>query len=321
MLELLELTKTFRRRRTPGSGSAESDQVRGDASDGMGTTVVALDQLSLTVAPGRVVGFVGANGAGKTTAMRIALGVLDADAGQVCVDGRAATTQDRRRFGYMPEERGLYPKMRVGDQIAYLARLHGHTSGDARARTERWLERLGVAHYRGDRVESLSLGNQQRVQLAAALVHEPAYLVLDEPFNGLDPIGVDVMGDVLSEAVAEGAGVVFSSHQLELVERLCDEVVIIRDGRVVAAGTVAGLSVGRRRSVAMTTTAPPEDWLPPGHEVVSVEPTTLGYESVIGLPDGTSGSTAVRAAVGAGDVLACTPVEARLSEIFREVVA
>jgi ABC-2 type transport system ATP-binding protein len=146
---------------------------------------------------------------------------------------------ERARFGYMPEERGLYPKMRVRAQLAYLAGLHGVTEPERAA--DRWIERLGLAERAGDRVEQLSLGNQQRVQLAAALVHDPELLVLDEPFSGLDPVGVDVLSGVLRDYAATGVPVVFSSHQLELVERLCEAVAIISDGALVAAGPVAEL--------------------------------------------------------------------------------
>jgi ABC-2 type transport system ATP-binding protein len=184
-------------------------------------------------------GFVGPNGAGKTTTMRIILGVLAADAGAVRWREQPVTAQTRRRFGYMPEERGLYPKMRVRPQLTYLAALHGVAAPEAAA--DRWIERLGIAERADDRVEALSLGNQQRVQLAAALVHEPELLVLDEPFSGLDPVGVDVLSGVLAEYAATGVPVVFSSHQLELVERLCEAVAIIKDGRLVASGTVEEL--------------------------------------------------------------------------------
>ena len=194
-------------------------------------------------------GFVGPNGAGKTTTMRIVLGVLEPDAGEVRWRGAPLDADDRRRrIGYMPEERGLYPKMKVGEQLAYLAELHGlDRAARGRARREHWMERLGVAERADDRVEELSLGNQQRVQLAAALVHEPDLLVLDEPFSGLDPVGVDVLSEVLRRARRVGAAVpvVFSSHQLELVERLCDAVAIINGGRLVAAGTVEELRAGR----------------------------------------------------------------------------
>ena len=203
--------------------------------------VVALDDLGFRVPRGQLHGFVGPNGAGKTTAMRIVLGVLEPDAGSVSWDDRPVTTETRAGFGYMPEERGLYPKMRVADQLTYMARLHGLDAGAARSAAVDWIERLGLADRADTRVEELSLGNQQRVQLGAALVHSPALLVLDEPFSGLDPGGVDVLAEVLAERARDGAAVVFSSHQLELVERLCDAVSIVNNGRLVASGEVAGL--------------------------------------------------------------------------------
>ena len=213
--------------------------------------VVALDGVSFEVPEGRIVGFVGRNGSGKTTTMRIALGVLHADAGRVLWRGRPVDPVTRRRFGYMPEERGLYPKMRVREQLVYLARLRGTPKGVARSRATQLLEILEVVGDPNDRMETLSLGNQQRVQLAAALVHEPDVLVLDEPFSGLDPVGVDVLAEVLrGQARDRGVPVVFSSHQLELVERLCDEVVLIDRGRIVARGSWCSTSrrIVRQRS-------------------------------------------------------------------------
>jgi ABC-2 type transport system ATP-binding protein len=198
---------------------------------------LALDGVTFAVGDGRLTGFVGGNGAGKTTAMRIVLGVLAADSGTVTVDGAAVTAADRRRFGYMPEERGLYPKMRVLEQTVYLARLHGWTPAAARRNATELLERLGLGERLDDTVESLSLGNQQRAQIAAALVHRPEVLVLDEPFSGLDPMAVETVQSVLADAAAQGAPVLFSSHQLDVVERLCDDLVIIADGRIRAAGS------------------------------------------------------------------------------------
>jgi len=219
---------------------------------------VALDGLSFAVDEGRIFGFVGANGAGKTTAMRIVLGVLDADAGEVRWRGDKLGPEERRRIGYMPEERGLYPKMRVGEQLAYLATLHGMSDADAAAAAHRWADRLGVGARVGDKVEALSLGNQQRVQLAAALVHEPDLLVLDEPFSGLDPVGVDVLSQVLlGEARRRGVPVIFSSHQLELVERLCDAVAIIQEGKLVVTGPVDEL---REPHWKVTVSGAPDDW-------------------------------------------------------------
>jgi ABC-2 type transport system ATP-binding protein len=211
--------------------------------------IVALDNVSFTVREGEMFGFIGPNGAGKTTAMRIILGVLEADAGEVLWRGHPMDDEARRRVGYMPEERGLYPKMRVRDQLEYFARLHGLSTHDAQEATTYWTERLGVAERAGDRVEALSLGNQQRVQLAAALVHGPELLVLDEPFSGLDLVGVDALAEVLAEQAAKGVPVIFSSHQLGLVERLCEAVAIINRGRLVASGPVEELraSGGERR--------------------------------------------------------------------------
>src|SRR3989440_2893581 len=209
--------------------------------------VVALRDLSFTVGPGELFGFVGSNGAGKTTTMRIIMGVLSADAGEVRWKGKRISLDTRRRFGYMPEERGLYPKMKVLEQLVYLAELHGLTSTAARQASRQWLERMGLAERGNDDVQKLSRGNQQRVQLAAALAYEPELLILDEPFAGLDPVAVDVMSEVLRERSQAGIPVIFSSHQLEIVEALCDRVGIIRSGGVVAQGTVDELRQGGPR--------------------------------------------------------------------------
>ena len=225
-----------------------------DLSKRYGDTV-ALDGLGFTVDAGQVFGFVGPNGAGKTTTMRIVMGVLHPDSGEVLWSGKRVDAELRRRFGYMPEERGLYPKMAVGEQLTFFAELHGLSAADARSSSDEWTERLGISDRRDDKVEELSLGNQQRVQLAAALVHEPELLVLDEPFSGLDPVGVDVLSEVLLGVARERrVPVIFSSHQLELVERLCDAVAIIRDGRLVATGLVDELRrrrAGRRWTVEL----------------------------------------------------------------------
>jgi ABC-2 type transport system ATP-binding protein len=209
--------------------------------------VTALDGLSMRPGPGRMHGFVGRNGAGKTTTMRIVLGLLDPDGGSVTWNGAPPGAEDRRTAGYMPEERGLYPKMRVLDQVAYFGTLSGLPPAEARDRAGQWLTELGLAERLGDRAEALSLGNQQRVQLATALVQGPELLVLDEPFSGLDPVGVDVLARVLRAQADRGATVVFSSHQLDLVERICDEVTIVDAGRVVAAGPIPQLRTERAR--------------------------------------------------------------------------
>ncbi|MEE8603171.1 ABC transporter ATP-binding protein [Euzebya tangerina] len=203
--------------------------------------ITALDGCSFTVRPGRMLGFLGRNGAGKTTTMRAIFGLLTPDSGEVRWNGTPVGEADLARFGYMPEERGLYPKMRAGDQLAYLGRLHGMTKAQATAASEMWLTKLGLEERMGDPVEDLSQGNQQRVQLAAALIHDPELLVLDEPFNGLDPLGADTMASVLRERSAAGTAVVFSSHQLEVVEELCEDVAIIHEGSIRRTGEVQDL--------------------------------------------------------------------------------
>lgn len=203
--------------------------------------VVALDGCDFSVERGRMLGFLGPNGAGKTTAMRSIFGLIRPDSGTVTWDGEPITPEDRLGFGYMPEQRGLYPKMKAHDQLAYLGRLHGMSQADAGSAADRWLEIFGLADRRHDLVETLSHGNQQRVQLAAALVHDPELLVLDEPFSGLDPIAVETMSGVLRDEAAAGKAVVFSSHQLDLVEDLCEDVAIINEGAVVVRGTVRDL--------------------------------------------------------------------------------
>ncbi|MFE0026576.1 ABC transporter ATP-binding protein [Amycolatopsis sp. NPDC059021] len=280
--------------------------------------VVALREMTFSVRPGELFGFVGSNGAGKTTTMRIALGVLAADSGAVRWAGEPVTHETRRHIGYMPEERGLYPKMKVAEQLTYLARLHGMSAAAARASAEEWTERLGVAARRDDEVQKLSLGNQQRVQLAAALVHEPRILVLDEPFSGLDPVAVDVMSQVLKEKAAEGVPVVFSSHQLDLVERLCDRVGIVRSGQMVASGTVTELRAGGTVRLLIDAPAAPDGWADalPGVKVLGRDGTVTEVE----LGDGADDQEVLRAALATGPVREFARKQPSLTELFRSVV-
>jgi ABC-2 type transport system ATP-binding protein len=281
--------------------------------------VVALDGISFSVAAGQMFGFVGPNGAGKTTAMRIVLGVLAADCGEVLFDGRPVTFQARARFGYMPEERGLYPKMRVRSQLVYLAQLHGVDGGAATRAADRWIEQLGLSERAGDRVEQLSLGNQQRVQLAAALVHDPDLLVLDEPFSGLDPVGVDVLSGVLADYAATGVPVVFSSHQLELVERLCEAVAIIKDGRLVASGPVEELrNRGSDQRHVRVAVQGGEDWLA---QVPGITVKARGPNGVLVQLQQATADDVLDAARAAGTVTYFSLERPTLTDLFREAVA
>lgn len=273
--------------------------------------------MSFEVSAGRMTGFVGANGAGKTTTMRIILGVLAPDAGEVSWGGATLTRQDRRRFGYMPEERGLYPKMTTREQVAYLGRLHGLDAAAARRSTDALLDRVGLGERGDDLLETLSLGNQQRAQIAAALVHDPEVLVLDEPFSGLDPLAVETVVAVLRERASAGAPVLFSSHQLDVVERLCDDLVIIGDGVIRAAGSRQQLrdsyTVPRFELVVEHDAGWVRDH--PGVTVVELD----GARVVFDLPAGTDEQPVLRAALARGPVRAFRPVSPSLTEIFREV--
>ena len=279
--------------------------------------VVALDELSFRIPAGQVVGFLGPNGAGKTTAMRAVFGLVALDAGEVRWNGRRVAEDDLRRFGYLPEERGLYPGMTVADHLVYLATLHGIAPAAARSATGEWLERLGLSERAGSKVETLSLGNAQRVQLIAALVHEPDVLILDEPLSGLDPAGIDTVGAVLVERAASGRCVLFSSHQLDLVEDLCESVVIIDHGRLVVQGSVDELSsAGRRRLVVRVEGDRTGDW---ARSIPGVSISGLDGGAVRLLLDGQADSQEVLAkAAAAGRVTEFSFARRRLSEVFRE---
>lgn len=283
-------------------------------------SIVALDDLSFRVPAGRVVGFLGPNGAGKTTTMRAIFGLTELDAGSVRWNGAPIGQAERRRFGYMPEERGLYPAMRVGEQVEYLGRLHGLSAADATAATATWLERLEIADRRDSKVETLSHGNQQRVQLAAALVHQPELLVLDEPLSGLDPTGIDAIGKVLLEQARAGCCVLFSSHQLDQVEDLCEQVTIIDRGRLVASGTVDELETsGTQRLVVRVEGDRTASWARaiPGVTVSEVD----GSAARLVLAESINSDDVLRAAMRAGRVTEFSFVRRRLSEVFREALA
>jgi ABC-2 type transport system ATP-binding protein len=282
--------------------------------------VRVLEGVGFTVAPGSMFGFCGSNGAGKTTTMRIAMGLVRPDAGEVRWQGRPLDQATRRRVGYMPEERGLYPKMKVGEQVAYFARLHGLDKGAADRAAEEWVEMLGLGPRRDEQVEKLSLGNQQRVQLAAALVSRPEVLILDEPFSGLDPVGVDSLADALLGQVRQGVPVVFSSHQLDLVERLCDSVGILARGSMVATGTVDELrrrEAGRLLRVVAPDAAPRWADALPGVRVVSDQ----AGDTLLELDEGADDQAVLAAALGTGRVTHFAWQQPTLVELFRGAVA
>jgi ABC-2 type transport system ATP-binding protein len=282
-------------------------------------SVVALDGATFAARPGRLVGFLGPNGSGKTTTMRCIFGLVTPDKGETRWNGRPIDQPMRLRFGYMPEQRGLYPRMKVGEQIAYFAEHHGLSGKQAKAATVRWLDRLGLGDRIDSKLEELSHGNQQRVQLAVALAHDPELLVLDEPFSGLDPIGTATMTAVLRERAAAGVGVVFSSHQLDLVESICEDVAIIARGRIVAQGQIDELKASSgRRHLEVEVVGGDGAWL---EGLGGVEVLERRGERIRLLVEDTIDLGAILARAGrAGAIRRFTYEPPALSELFMEAV-
>ncbi|MBJ2121973.1 ATP-binding cassette domain-containing protein [Arthrobacter sp. MSA 4-2] len=276
----------------------------------------AVDDVTFSVPSAKMTGFVGANGAGKTTTMRMIMGVLTAHAGEVLLDGRTVTADDRATFGYMPEERGLYPKQPIIDQLVYLGQLHRMSQGDARSRAQELLERFQLGDRRKDKLESLSLGNQQRVQIAASLLHRPSVLILDEPFSGLDPVAVDSMVELLREHTAQGVPVLFSSHQLDLVDRLCDNLVILQKGRLVTSGSGDELRAAAPRRHRLTV-SPDAGWVREEAGVTVID--VAGQDAVVELDNDDAAQRLLTAAMARGRVHEFSRIRPTLSEIYRGV--
>jgi ABC-2 type transport system ATP-binding protein len=280
----------------------------------------ALDEVSLAVPRGRIVGFLGPNGSGKTTTMRAIMGLVSIDGGTVTWRGEPITDDVRHDFGYMPAERGMYPKMRVREQLVYFARLAGSARTDAERAADHWLERMSLAERADDEVQALSSGNQQRLQLAISLVHEPDLLVLDEPFSGLDPVAVETMKALLIEEVDRGVTVLLSSHQLDLVSDVCRDVVIVDRGRVVLEGAVDDI---RRRApvrhVAATVASGDVAAFRPPHpswEVVERTDQTLRLR----VPSDCDADEVFAAVAAVGPIVEFEFAAPELSEVFIESV-
>lgn len=283
-------------------------------------TTQALDGCTFTATPKRLTGLLGPNGAGKTTIMRSLVGLVEPDRGQLRWHRTPITEQTWHRFGYMPEERGLYPAMAVTEQIIHFGRLSGLTRAAARREAQAVIGRLGLTELAGRRVEQLSHGNQQRVQLAVALVHQPELLILDEPFAGLDPLGVSSFGDLLRELADDGAAVLFSSHQLDLVQHLCQDIVTIDHGKVVLAGSLEGLqaaATGRHIDVVFAQ-PPPARWYA-DLQGVSVAAADDRHVRLIVDSDSDPGYV-LRAAQAAGSLLRFDFEPPSLEEMFRKAV-
>ncbi|MDH5244600.1 MAG: ATP-binding cassette domain-containing protein [Chloroflexota bacterium] len=274
-------------------------QVRG-VSHSFGDRPV-LEDVSMDVPAGILTGLLGPNGAGKTTLMRIMFGVIAPGAGEIHWQGHPVTVADRRRWGYMPQERGLYPAMPAGNQLVFLARLHGVDRAEAIRSARSLMEELGLADRWSDRPDKLSGGMQQRLQLAAALVHDPEVIVLDEPFAGLDPVAVGELSASLEDRVRAGRTVLFSSHQLDLVQDLCESIVMLSRGRTVLEGRVADLRASSgRRQLRLTMSGPGLAWLDAFPEVTVVE--DRADDLRLDLPPGTDPLAVLDAARAAGGV-------------------
>ncbi len=278
-----------------------------------------LNELSFEVPQGEVFGFLGPNGSGKTTTMRVVFGLLTPDSGEVRYGGKRVTKDDSKHFGYMPEERGLYQKMTVEDQLVYFGRLHGLSRESAKQKAHHWLDRFGLIEQTGSKIEALSLGNQQRVQLVAALIHDPQVLILDEPFSGLDPIATASMAEVMHEIVKAGKTLVFSSHQLDLVESICEKVAIIKDGSLVAYGDVDQLTRGDDLEIELVTSTHDLRWISdiPGVEGFSERDGRVRVR----LVEPQVSQDLLRGALAHGDLREFTFRKKKLSEVFLQAVA
>ena len=283
---------------------------------------VAVDGVSFTAEPGRLVGLLGPNGAGKTSTIRMVTAITTPDAGRVTLGGEAVGPETQRRMGYLPEERGLYRKLRVGEQLVYLARLKGMDKAAATAAVRQWLERFDAGDWWGRKVEDLSKGMQQKVQFVATVVHEPDLVVLDEPFSGLDPINADVLEAVIGELREAGRTVLFASHRMEAVEALCDDVVLIARGRVVLSGPLREVKGRFGRDTVSLAWAGPDTWL----DALAAEPGVRVLRRSAGaatlrLEGGTPPRRVLDAALAGVDELDRFEVhEPPLEEIFRQAV-
>ena len=290
-----------------------------DVSRSFGS-VRAVQDITLTIPRGSTFGLLGPNGAGKTTTMRMILGILIPDAGSVTWDGRPIDGAVRRRFGYLPEERGLYGKMKVRDQIEYFGRLHGMRDPEVGTRTTAWMERLGVAQYANRPCAELSKGNQQKVQVACAAMHQPEFLILDEPFSGLDPVNAEILLGVLRDLQAGGSTLVLSSHQMWQIENLCTDFCIIANGAVRAKGTLEELRADWPSRVvevepagaALSAVIAAE----PGAHERPREPGKLAYD----IPRDTDLPSLLRRLVAAGDITRFERLEPSLHEIYLRAI-
>lgn len=277
--------------------------------------VQAVDQVSFTVPVGRVCGLLGSNGAGKTTTMRMIMRIFLPDSGVISWKGEPVTDTTRQTFGYLPEERGLYPKMQVREQLIYLTQLKDLSHADATARVDRWIERLELGEYAARRVEQLSKGNQQKVQFAAAAASSPDLCIMDEPFTGLDPVNTIVMEEAFRTLAREGTTVLFSSHNMDQVEALCEDVVLLHRSHVVLAGGLQEIKKsGRGQTVKLQMESPDYGFLDQIAGITVREGQAGGRE--ISLPKGMDPNLILKKAAESGTVVTYSLGDPSLREIY-----
>ncbi len=285
-------------------------------------STIALDALTFDVAPGEVFGFLGANGAGKTTTMRICLGIIKPDGGEIRWTGKPVGDLPRGTWGYLPEERGLYPRMGVLDQLVYFATLYGETPDRARREAIAWLTRFHIRDYAERRAEELSKGNQQKVQFIAAILHKPDVLLMDEPFTGLDPINLVLLREAFIELRDQGRTLIFSTHQMEAAEAMCESVAIVDHGRLVAGGRLRELkrASGRRWiRIALEGPTPAPGWLSDLDGVEAVRRDATGAE--LELRPGVEPALALASVLARGEAISrFEVVEPSLEALFIELV-
>lgn len=279
----------------------------------------AVNDLSLEVHGGRIFGLLGPNGAGKTTTIRMIVNIFAPDSGQVELFGTAITPAAQDRIGYLPEERGLYKKMKVGEQLRFFAELKNVSRREADARVDRWLSRLRIAEWKNKKSSELSKGMQQKVQFITTVLHEPDLLILDEPFSGLDPVNVDLLKEIVLELKSAGKTIIFSTHQMEVAERICDDICLINRSRKVFAGPLREVKRGFGRNAVALRVTGGDSVLADKQLLAKVEQHSDGVEAL--LTDGADAQELLRRLIASGaSIERFEMTEPSLHDIFIEKV-
>jgi ABC-2 type transport system ATP-binding protein len=279
----------------------------------------AVNDLSLSVRPGRIYGLLGPNGAGKTTTIRMIVNITAPDSGSIRVFGQQITPELQDRIGYLPEERGLYKKMKVGEQLKFFAELKSVPGKEAEKRADRWLARLKLTEWKGRKSSELSKGMQQKVQFITTVIHEPDLLILDEPFSGLDPVNVELLKEIILELKAAGKTIIFSTHQMEVAEKICDDICLINRSRKILDGSIREVKRGFSRNAVALRLVGGETVLEDRSLISQVKRDSDGVEAL--LAEGATAQTLLKALIAVdATVEKFEMIEPSLHEIFIEKV-